>query len=434
VDFTFQDPGVIAALWPKHLPLVYLGGKDSRWCFLAVSFSRVSFEVFTKRTIEPRNDCSLASPLNQGYIGVLSYDDLEKLTTVSLPSGSESVSSLLDGGAPSIIYRAHQVLAFDMKNRKVWLTERETGAAEFELDQTELEQIWKKALELQGGKKRSNLSWPIVSLEKQESDKDYLETVGAAINDIRRGRYYQINLLRYFDVVGVDNPRDLLPRYNVLAGPYGAWLEAPQTSVISFSPEQFVAIEMGSKGWQIVCSPIKGTRRRSEDPVEDRRLAFELQTSRKDLAELHMIVDLQRNDLARVCEPGSVQVRSSGALQSFATVHHLVGCVAGRLSRTISVGELLSALCPSGSITGAPKLEVMGAIKEYENRRRGYFMGNAFYLDDRGNFDSSVLIRTVVVSDLKHFEFAAGSGIVLESDANEELNEVITKTKVITSL
>ncbi len=207
--------------------------------------------------------------------------------------------------------------------------------------------------------------------------------VTEALKDIRAGRYYQINLLRYFRCRGTSKASiaDLIA---TRGGPYACWIMQGESEIISFSPEHFVEVSGATSSRAISTSPIKGTSPRFNDQAMDEKSAQDLLTSKKNLAELHMIIDLMRNDLNRICQSGSVQVRDSNKLVSFVNVHHLVGSVTGRLRETLSIADFLTALCPGGSITGAPKIEVMNAIRQYEGRTRGFFMGHAFMLDDNG--------------------------------------------------
>ena len=145
-----------------------------------------------------------------------------------------------------------------------------------------------------------------------------------------------------------------------------------------------------------------------------------------------MIVDLMRNDLARIARRGTVSVPVPGRLVSAPTIHHLEAVVTARLAPGLTLGAFLAAVCPGGSITGAPKREVMTAIRAAEGRPRGYFMGHAFYLDDGGAFDSSILIRTLVKDGRNAYAFAAGSGIVTRSDPHRELAEIDAKCRVVT--
>jgi anthranilate/para-aminobenzoate synthase component I len=158
-----------------------------------------------------------------------------------------------------------------------------------------------------------------------------------------------------------------------------------------------------------------------------------LLSSEKDQAELHMIVDLMRNDLLKICEPGSVLVKDKGSLHSFTTVHHLIARITGLLREPQSFGSILAVLCPGGSITGTPKIEVMRAIYDYESRPRDYFMGNIFCWDLKSQyFDSSILIRTVQKRvGIDHYEFAAGSGLVIGSELLAEMEEISAKARVV---
>ena len=256
------------------------------------------------------------------------------------------------------------------------------------------------------------------------------------LKDIRAGRYYQLNLLRYFKIRQRLSRRWVAGRLDTCAGPFAAWFELPGLSLVSLSPERFVRIFAGSGSdlsATIETRPIKGTAARIDgQPEADAKVAADLLKSAKDRAELAIIVDLMRNDLYRVGQPGSVSVRSAGELLSVHGVHHLEAQVQAQLRLPQSLGEMLAQICPGGSITGAPKREVMGAIRAYEGRARGYFMGHAFYLDDQGSFDSSLLIRTLVGSGDGYFDYAAGSGIVIGSDPEAERLEIAAKCQVIT--
>jgi para-aminobenzoate synthetase component 1 len=144
-----------------------------------------------------------------------------------------------------------------------------------------------------------------------------------------------------------------------------------------------------------------------------------------------MIIDLMRNDLNRICVPGTVKVKDANRLVSFINVHHLVGAVTGQLRDGLKIQDFLTALCPGGSITGAPKIEVIRAIREFEGRPRGFFMGHAFMLDESGTFNSSILIRTLQKVAGKDYEFSAGSGIVIHSDPKSERFEIDAKCNVL---
>ena len=215
-------------------------------------------------------------------------------------------------------------------------------------------------------------------------------------------------------------------------GPFSAWICDGDFELVSFSPEEFVGIEPQSGKMRAWVRPIKGTLPRSKDPVNDRLLGEQLLNSAKDRAELTMIIDLMRNDLLHVCRFGSVNVKSGGCLQSFENVHHLVGEVEGELVENTRMDALIRALCPSGSITGAPKAAVMRFISQYEKFDRGYFMGNLLLLEPAtGRLRSSVLIRTMQKSLNNTYEFLVGSGIVIKSDPELERRELEAKARVV---
>jgi len=176
--------------------------------------------------------------------------------------------------------------------------------------------------------------------------------------------------------------------------------------------------------------PIKGTRPRGVGPEHDAALGRALTESAKDRAENLMIVDLIRNDLSRVCEPGSVRVRELFALEHFATVHHLVSTVVGTLSAGLDGLDLLRASFPGGSITGAPKIRAMEIIAELEPSVRGVYCGAIGYLSVTGELDTNIAIRTALARDGRVY-LNAGGGIIADSDAEQEYQETFHKARGI---
>jgi len=247
---------------------------------------------------------------------------------------------------------------------------------------------------------------------------------------IRAGDCYQVNLAQRFaaPVVG-----DLLSAYRRLRrlnpAPFSAYLKTPFAEVLSSSPERFLALREG----QVETRPIKGTRPRGRDPAEDAALMRELAASPKDRAENLMIVDLLRNDLGRVCVPGSIEVSGLFEVQSYATVHHLVSTVRGRLAAGEDAPGLLRASFPGGSITGAPKIRAMEIIEELEPHRRGVYSGAIGYLGFDGAMDTNIAIRTLVRS-AGTLRFWAGGGIVQDSQLDAEYQETLDKAAALLSL
>ncbi|HEX3728269.1 MAG TPA: aminodeoxychorismate synthase component I [Opitutaceae bacterium] len=249
----------------------------------------------------------------------------------------------------------------------------------------------------------------------------------AAVRGVRgriaRGEIYQMNLAQRFHGAAAGDPADLylrLRRRN--PAPMGAYLAAGPWTVLSSSPERFLEVA----GRRIRTFPIKGTRPRGATPAEDAARRRELAASPKERAELLMIVDLMRNDLGRVCRFGTVKVNRLHALESFATVHHLVGEVEGELRPDVGPAELLRAVFPGGSITGAPKLRAMRVIRQFEGRRRGVFSGAIGYWGADGRTDLSIAIRTIVCRRGRA-EFHVGAGIVWDSDPRLEYEETLAK-------
>ena len=257
------------------------------------------------------------------------------------------------------------------------------------------------------------------------SKPDYIQAVERVKEHIAAGDVYQVNLSQRFSVRMEMDPWEL---YLLLRernpAPYAAYINAGDFQIISSSPECFLTFDPISR--VVTTRPIKGTRPRSADPAEDRRLAQELESSAKDMAENIMIVDLERNDLGRVCEFGSVSVPELAMIESYPTVHHLVSTVTGRLRDDCDAVDLLTATFPGGSITGAPKIRVMEIIAELEPVRRGVYTGSIGCLGFDGSVNLNIAIRTAVVKDgMCHFH--VGGGIVADSDPEAEYQETLDK-------
>ncbi len=259
------------------------------------------------------------------------------------------------------------------------------------------------------------------------SREAYLERFAAVQRYIRAGDCYQINLAQRFSAPYAG---DLWDAYRHLRSatptPYAGYMSWPgpqgEQALLSLSPERFLECRDG----QVETRPIKGTRPRGASPVEDQALADELAASLKDRAENVMIVDLLRNDLGRVCRPGSVRVPKLCGLEHYANVHHLVSVVTGELAPGRTPLELLAAAFPGGSITGAPKVRAMQIIEELEPSRRSAYCGSLGYVDVRGRMDTSIAIRTAV-ADAGRLHLWGGGGLVADSEGEAEHQETLDK-------
>ncbi|SFQ37720.1 para-aminobenzoate synthetase component 1 [Geopseudomonas sagittaria] len=244
---------------------------------------------------------------------------------------------------------------------------------------------------------------------------------------IRAGDCYQVNFAQRFQAPWQGDPwaaygalRDACPT------PFAGYLALDDGAILSLSPERFLSVRQG----QVETRPIKGTRPRGRDAGEDRALAAELLASRKDRAENLMIVDLLRNDLGRSCRTGSVRVPELFALESYPNVHHLVSSVTGELAAGLDAFDLLAGSFPGGSITGAPKIRAMQIIDELEPSRRSIYCGSLLFIDSRGEMDSSICIRTVLLQ-AGQASCWGGGGIVMDSEWQSEYEESKTKVRVL---
>ncbi len=265
---------------------------------------------------------------------------------------------------------------------------------------------------------------PIASTLERD---DYLPRARRVLDYIGAGDCYQANLTREFHAPCSGDPWAFYRHlHDTNPAPMGAYLEYPFGAVLSSSPERLLEVN----GREALTRPIKGTRRRRADPVQDAAAAAELLASPKDRAENVMIVDLLRNDLGRVCETGSVRVRGLCELESFATVHHLVSTITGRLAPGRDGLDALEACFPGGSITGAPKRRAMEIIDELEPHRREVYCGAIGYVAPGGRMDMNIPIRTTLVAR-GELRFYAGGGIVADSTPEDEFEETEIKIAAI---
>jgi para-aminobenzoate synthetase component 1 len=253
----------------------------------------------------------------------------------------------------------------------------------------------------------------------------FLAAVERAQSYIRAGDIYQVNLSQRLQASWARTGWDLFESLaRTSPAPFAAYLDCGRFQLASSSPELFLRLS----GDAVVTRPIKGTRPRDADPTRDTQLAYELQTSTKEMAELVMITDLLRNDLGRVCEYGSVQVPELVRLERFAHVQHLVSTVEGRLRRGVTHLKALAACFPGGSITGAPKIRAMEIIDELESVARGPYTGALGYLGFNRESQLSVIIRTAIRQGHRAW-FHTGAGIVADSQPEAEYEETLAKAQ-----
>ena len=261
----------------------------------------------------------------------------------------------------------------------------------------------------------------------QTSREEFLAAVNRVREWIAAGDIYQVNVTQQF-VAECSEQGSLWSLYERLRdrspAPMAGWMNLAGREVLSSSPETFLRVS----GNQIETRPIKGTRPRFRDPDEDRRSAYELQTSAKEIAELVMITDLLRNDLGQVCEFGSVRVDEMLHLETLEQVFHLVSTVRGELCDDKDVVDALVACFPGGSITGAPKKRACEIIEAIENVPRGLYCGAMGYLGFHGESAFNIVIRTLV-REHAQLHYHVGAGIVADSEAAAEYEETLHKAR-----
>jgi para-aminobenzoate synthetase component 1 len=358
-------------------------------------------------------------PFQGGMVGYLSYELAHVIER--LPEIEDDLH------IPDIKMGCYDVVvSFDHLQQRCWIVS--TGLPEVDREQR-YHRAQERALNLVSRLKTCNR--PQVKaiyadqLHSNFNQGPYCEAVQKVKDYVFAGDIFQANMSRRFEAW---LPKDVscfdlfVAICQMNPAPFAAYMHWPELSIISASPERFLSVNKG----YVETKPIKGTRPRGKSPEEDQKYADELLASEKDRAENLMIVDLMRNDLSRVCLPHSVNVPKLLALESYATVHHLVSTVVGQLKPEYDVIDLLKATFPGGSITGAPKIRAMEIISELEQVARGVYCGSIGYIGFDGTMDTNIAIRTYTKIG-QRLVFNAGGAIVADSDPREEFDETTVK-------
>ncbi|CAN5118920.1 aminodeoxychorismate synthase, component I [soil metagenome] len=417
-DLTWAEPLEVAA---------GLAARDGALCLLsdpAVPGSRsfVAADPDVMRVMEraegPLFDSLNGAGFEAGVVGLVSYD-----------AGARTATGPRETIWPDLVMaRYPAILVFDYDEQRLqaigWGEDDAAAGAGCDLAER-----WRAH-----AVPTTDPSAPAADLIAEAPDQAYLDAVADVVFRIRAGDLFQANIARAWAAtlkVGAD-PFDVFLRLAHSGGAaYGAFWRIGDLAIVSNSPELFLTFDATSR--RVETRPIKGTRARGADAAQDAANAADLLASAKDRAENLMIVDLMRNDLSRVCVPGSVAVEELFALESLATVHHLVSTVTGTLGEGFGVADLLEAGFPPGSITGAPKHQAMKVIAAHEPPR-GAWCGSLFVLDETSNLSASVLIRTASFRHAKgnwQVRTQAGAGIVADSEPASELQETEVKISAL---
>jgi para-aminobenzoate synthetase component I len=409
-------------------PFLRLVSKDGRITSGERSFTGDPFAVLQRALAHYRleHDPALPVPFQTGAVGYLGYELAHHLERLPHPAQDDLAFPDLMVGFYDV------VLAFDVMERRAWLLasgfpettpeagmhRRKARADLFAARVGRVQEVGPSPESAAEATIRSNFTRPA-----------YEAAVQRVVDYILAGDIFQANLSQRF-LAELPDGLDAFGLYRRLRrrnpAPFAAFLDFGEVAVASASPERFLRLE----GRRVETRPIKGTRPRGATPEEDARLAAELLASEKDRAENVMIVDLLRNDLSRVCRDHTVQTPEICALESFATVHHLVSTVTGELRDGLDAVDLLRATFPGGSITGAPKIRAMEIIAELEPTARGPYCGSVGWLGFDGWMDTSITIRTYAIKG-RTVVFQAGGGIVADSEPSAEYEETLAKARAL---
>ena len=419
-----EPPEVLDGLAEQPWAIGFLsGGPDARWSYVAAEPEatlavapddpRDAFLALSELAGPPRALAPGGPPFQGGVAGLAAYELGDRVEPLGLTRAK---------GWPDLACaRYGRLLAFDHQQRRLLAIGRDEADAARALDWLAVRPVGGS-----GG-----------SAELQPDDpRAYEAAVADVVARIVEGEIFQANIARRWRgrLAPGGRPFALLAALAAASpAPFAAYLRLADRAVVSNSPERFLTVRPDGEGLIARTDPIKGTMPRGRTPAADAELAAQLAASPKDRAENLMIVDLMRNDLARVCVAGEVRTPELFRIASFANVHHLVSTVTGRLTPGRTAVDLLRAAFPPGSITGAPKVQAMKVIAALE-APRGPFFGSLFHLGLDGAFDSSVLIRTAAfVRDAEGWavEARAGAGIVADSDPAGERRETEAKISAL---
>jgi len=285
--------------------------------------------------------------------------------------------------------------------------------------------------EIMQNENRLELQNDPIKIQQRVSKKEYIETIDQLKKHILRGDCYEINYcMEFFAEDAIVDPLSVYGKLSKSSpNPFSALYKLEDKWLICASPERFLKKE----GNKILSQPIKGTSSRFlKDGSKDKKSRDELYISEKDRSENVMVVDLVRNDLARVCKEGTVKVDELFGIYSFPQVHQMISTISGELKDEISFTEIIKATFPMGSMTGAPKRKVMELIDQYERSGRGIFSGAVGYITPGNDFDFNVVIRSIMYNaSKKYLSFMAGSGITFYSDAEKEYEECLLKAEAM---
>jgi para-aminobenzoate synthetase component 1 len=368
------------------------------------------------QTYEVKNETQL--PFIGGCMGYFAYDFARNIE--KLPDLAKSIVDI-----PDLYFVFYDnIIIFDHHEKKVYITQLKRGP--FSNDQTNnIENM----IQLGQPVRYNDFITEEVEFKSPFTKNSYMEAVERMRQYIKKGDIYIANMTHTFSA---NTSREAYDIYKVLRrinpSPFSAFLPLNGFDIICSSPERFFSVNQR----MVETRPIKGTRPRGKTKKEDEIYRYELEQSEKDRSELLMVVDLERNDLSKVCQPHSVKVTELFSIESYATVHQLVSTIVGTLNREQTAVDCMRACFPGGSITGTPKIRAMEIIEELEPTRRNIYTGCIGYFGFDGSADFNIVIRTILKKD-NRLLIGVGGGITWESDPKSEYFETLDKAKALFS-
>ncbi len=288
--------------------------------------------------------------------------------------------------------------------------------------------VWQ---EINSTKSKVELNGNVVNIIPTTNQQQYINNVNLLKQHIKKGDCYEINycINFYAENVSLNPIHSYLNLKKISPTPFHCFYKYNSQYLMCASPERYLQKTSNT----IISQPIKGTIKRDKhDKVNDEKLMQQLQYDAKEISENVMIVDLVRNDLSKICEPNTVQVKELLKVYTFKQVHHLITTIKGKLQPNIDFVKIIKATFPMGSMTGAPKKRVMELIQQYEMKARGIFSGTIGYIDPKGDFDFNVVIRSIIYNaTTKYLQYYVGSGITIYCDAQNEYEECLLKAKAM---
>lgn len=348
-----------------------------------------------------------------GYISYEAFNDIEDILQTKQNSITNNKIHLIDFGLIIEFYHDTKIIKIFYDN----------------LDLLKKIESW-----LNKTSKKTKKQISVKNISSNFSDQSYIEAIKNIKKEIAKGEFYQVNLTRKFfgKLDSIYNNHQLLNEFirltKISPANYSSFLKIDKKTILSSSPELFIKID----DEKILSRPIKGTITRNYNFKKDQKNKEYLANNIKEKAENLMIVDLVRNDLARICQPNSVKVKNLFAINSYSTVHHMSSEIHGTIKKDSTIFDIIKATFPAGSMTGAPKIAAMNNIAKNEKYQRGIYSGAIGFIGKK-NSHLSVVIRTLIIED-DNFEFQVGGAITHDSKPKKELNEIYSKARAINKL